>query len=314
MRLVAPVDTGPLLESFWIETRRLLDMDDKPKKRALGKGLGALIPNTSEAPATRKDFLLCDVNLIDPGPGQPRRHFDEAALQELAQSIRESGLVQPLVARLEGERYQLIAGERRLRASKLAGLKEVPLVVREISDKDAFVLALVENIQRQDLNPIEEASAFARLIEDHGLTQQETAERVGKSRSAVANAVRLLALPPTIRDYLIQGLLTPGHAKILVTLPEEEAEELADIIVRHEYSVREAEELVRQSKSAPKEKVQVKHRDDTLVRDVVSRLQSALGTKVKIKDRNGKGRIEIHYANLEVLQSVLDRLIDEDEI
>lgn len=293
-------------------------MEEKPKKRALGKGLGALIPSApagqEQAPAQR-DYLLCKIELIDPAPGQPRRHFDEKALEELAQSIRESGLVQPLVARQVDGRYQLIAGERRWRASKIAGLREVPVVVRELSDKDAFVLALVENIQRQDLNPVEEAAAFARLMEEFELTQQDVAERVGKSRSAVANAVRLLQLPESIREYLIQGLLTPGHAKILVTLPEDEAIELAEIIVRHEYSVREAEDLVRQAKINPRVPgVAPKERDDALVRDLSSRLQSVLGTRVKIRDKNGKGRIEIHYANLDILQSVLDKLISEDEI
>lgn len=294
-------------------------MDEKPKKRALGKGIGALIPGGSgpqertETEPRRRDFLLCDIDLIDAHPGQPRRFFDEDALSELAQSIRESGLVQPLVARAQGSRYQLIAGERRLRASKLAGLKQVPVVVRELSDKDAFVLALVENIQRQDLNPVEEASAYARLVEDHGLTQLELSEKVGKSRSAVANSLRLLGLPESVRDYLIQGLLTTGHAKILAALSQEEAEELAEIIVKHEYSVREAEELVRQSKAGNLTKpAPAAVRDDALVRDLVGRLQTALGTKVKIKDKNGKGRIEIHYANIDVLQSVLDRLIEEE--
>lgn len=295
-------------------------MEEKPKKRALGKGLGALIPS---APAgqvdtpVQRDFLLCKIDLIDPAPGQPRRHFDEKALEELAESIRESGLVQPLVARQVDGRYQLIAGERRWRASKMAGLTEVPVVVRELSDKDAFVLALVENIQRQDLNPVEEAAAFARLMEEFELTQQDVAQRVGKSRSAIANAVRLLHLPDSIREYLIQGLLTPGHAKILVTLPEDEAIELAEIIVRHEYSVREAEDLVRQAKTNPRVaggQTGVKERDDALVRDLSSRLQTMLGTRVKIRDKNGKGRIEIHYANLDVLQSVLDKLSLDEEL
>ena len=280
------------------------------KRKALGKGLGALIP--SSARGERRDFFMCRVDDIHPNASQPRRHFDEAALNELAQSIGESGLIQPLVVRQVGGLYELIAGERRWRASKLAGVAEVPVVVRELADSAAFLLALIENIQREDLNPIEEASAFQRLVDEFAMTQQEVADKVGKSRPAVANALRLLNLPATVRDLLASGQLTTGHAKILVTLSAEEAEELADIIVRHELSVREAEELARQARTGAKTKEATKSpfRDDVHVRDIADKLQSLLGTKVKLKDRKGKGRIEIHYENYDILQSVLERLID----
>lgn len=295
--------------------------DDKSKRKALGRGLGALIPKNAASTAApvkpdgtdaSRAYFYCNVGDIRPNVGQPRRHFDEAALQELAQSISESGLIQPLVVRKVRDHYELIAGERRWRASKLAGLSEVPVVVRELADDEAFVLALVENIQRQDLNPIEEAAAYQRLLEEYKLTQQAVADKVGRSRPVVANALRLLTLPSAVRDKLSSGELTTGHAKILVTLPADEAIELAEIIVRHELSVREAEDLARQSKDASdtleKKPVKPLYRDDVHVRDIAQRLQTKLGTRVMVKDRKGKGRIEIHYDNYDVLDAVLEYL------
>lgn len=302
--------------------------DEKPKRSVLGRGLGALIPTSAGAAGVaaagggagskdeRREFFRCAVADIRPNASQPRRHFDEEALRELGQSIAESGLIQPLVVRQVGSFYELIAGERRWRACQLVGITEVPVVVRELADEHAFVLALVENIQREDLNPIEEALAYQRLMDEFSMTQQAVAEKVGKSRPAVANTVRLLNLPSAVRDMLASGQLTTGHAKILVAMPADEAEELAHLIVAHELSVREAEELVRQAKSseeaAPEpEKTPAKKspfRDDVFVRDVSEKLQSRLGTRVKVKDTRGKGRIEIHYDNYDVLQSVLDLL------
>lgn len=279
------------------------------KRKALGRGLGALIP--ASATGEKRDYFMCRIADIHPNTTQPRRHFDEAALNELAQSISESGLIQPLVVRQVNGSYELIAGERRWRASKLAGVTEVPVVVRELAESQAFLLALIENIQREDLNPIEEAAAFQRLIVEFSMTQQDVAEKVGKSRPSVANALRLLNLPESVRDLLASGQITPGHAKILVSLSAEEAEELADIIVRHELSVREAEELARQTHAGQKPKApKAPFRDDVHVRDIAEKLQNLLGTKVKLKDRKGKGYIEIHYENYDILQAVLERLID----
>lgn len=291
--------------------------EKQPKRKALGKGLGALIPAGS---GTRRAYMMCSVSQISPAANQPRKSFDDAGLEDLARSIEASGLIQPLVVRsVEPDRFELIAGERRWRACKLAGVDEVPVVVKDVDDEEAFVLALVENIQREDLNPVEEATAYQRLLDRPGSTQQKVATEVGKSRSAVANSLRLLNLPDQVQSLVAQGSLSAGHARSLVTLPTEESIELADIMVKHNYSVREAEELVRESRladqeeePAPQEKPERKsrYRDDAQVREVAERLQEALGTKVVVKDRRGSGRIEIHYSDYDVLQDVLERIFE----
>jgi ParB family chromosome partitioning protein len=211
--------------------------------------------------------------------------------------------------------YELVAGERRWRACQMAGIDEVPVVVREMSDAEAFATALVENIQREDLNPLEEAIAYQRLLDEFGYTQKTVSAAVGKSRSAVANSVRLLRLPSSVQAYVASGELSAGHARSLAALPADEAAELAEIMVLHGYSVREAEELVRESKEAaqkakkPRTKKTSQFRDDAQVRRVTDELQQALGTRVKVKDRHGAGHIEIHYSDYDVLQDVLDRLL-----
>ncbi len=295
--------------------------EKRGRRKALGKGLGALIPQKSETQnGFDRTFAFVPVDSIRPAAEQPRKNFDPAALAELAQSIEASGLIQPLVVRAIGDEYELIAGERRWRACQQAEIEEVPVVIKELSDKEAFTLALVENVQREDLSPLEEALAYRRLIDEFDFTQQTVADEVGKSRSAVANALRLLNLPESVRAHLEAGDLTAGHARSLAALPDEEAVELAEIMVRHGYSVREAEELVRESKVPGEEEEAAansnsspaaRYRDDAQVRRVTEELQRALGTRVKVKDRHGKGRIEIHYDNYEVLQDVLDRLLTE---
>jgi len=293
--------------------------DRKPRRKALGKGLGALIPTSGAAPATDDakpttgGLIVAPVSRIRRAPAQPRKSFDQSALAELAESIKVSGLIQPIVVREVDGEFEIIAGERRWRACQLAGVEEVPVVVRELSDADAFSLALVENIQREDLNPLEEAMAYQRLLDDYGFTQKTVSEAVGKSRSAVANSVRLLNLPAGVQAYVFSGELSAGHARSLAALPPNEAEELAELMVKHGYSVREAEELVRESK-APEPKPAAaaraaRFRDDAQVRKVADELQQQLGTRVKVKDRHGKGHIEIHYADYDVLQDVLDRLL-----
>jgi ParB family chromosome partitioning protein len=294
------------------------------RRKALGKGLGALIPQKSDRDkGFDREFAFIPVAQIGPAEEQPRKRFDPDAIAELAQSIEGSGLIQPLVVRAVGDRYELIAGERRWRACQVAEVEEVPVVIKDLSDREAFTLALVENVQREDLSPLEEALAYRRLIDEFEFTQQTVANEVGKSRSAVANALRLLNLPTPVREYLEAGDLSAGHARSLAALGEEEAVELAEIMVRHGYSVREAEELVRESKvpesdSEESEPSTVtggttgsRYRDDAQVRRVTEELQRALGTRIKVKDRHGKGRIEIHYDNYEVLQDVLDRLLTE---
>ncbi len=293
------------------------NFDDKSprRRRALGRGLGALIPDDKKDEKKRQ-YVLLPTAQIDAARRQPRTNFDEKRLHELAESIRESGLIQPLVVRERQGRYELIAGERRLRACRIADLDKVPVVIKDVTDTEAYTLALIENIQREDLNPVEEALAYRKLLDDTEATQAELAERLGKSRSALANAVRLLELPDEILDLLASSQLSSGHARALVALDEEDALELARRAVEESWSVRKTEEAARQrkagdSKEDKKKQKKSRYRDDALVRDLTERLQHRLGTKVRLKDRYGKGRIEIHYDDVDVLQSVLDRILDE---
>ncbi len=288
--------------------------DDRSRRRnALGKGLGALIPRGDSGEEKRRNYVTLPLHQIHPARSQPRVRFDEDRLAELAESIRESGLIQPLVVREKQGRYELIAGERRLRACEIAGVEDVPVVIKDVSDSEAFTLALIENIQREDLNPVEEAMAYQKLLDDSVGSQAEVAKLVGKSRSAVTNALRLLDLPDEVLEMVAGEELSSGHARALVTLSAEEAAAMARRIVEEGWSVRKTEEAVRALKEGrpPKKSQGSRYRDDALVRDVTERLQRRLGTKVKLKDRDGKGRIEIYYTDLDVLQSVLDRLFEE---
>ncbi|RDV39566.1 ParB/RepB/Spo0J family partition protein [Bradymonadaceae bacterium TMQ3] len=289
--------------------------DQKPTRKALGKGLGALIPKQAES-AEKREFIRLPIARIDTARPQPRTYFDGERIEELAESIKESGLIQPLVVRERQGRYELIAGERRLRACKRAGLSEVPVVIKDVTDFEAYTLALIENIQREDLNPVEEALAYQKLLDDSGLSQADLAIRVGKSRSALANSVRLLTLSEFVLDLLASGELSAGHARAIITLEAEAAERLAAQVVAEGWSVRETEEYVRNLKEPPGKKAEPKrnrYRDDALVRDLTERLQHSLGTRVKVKDRQGKGKIEIFYDDVEILQSVLDRIIVDDK-
>lgn len=274
------------------------------RRRALGRGLGALIPlpdqNREQPP--EEEIRLVPLEAIEPNPYQPRQIWDREGLQELADSIRQKGLLQPLLVRRAGDVYQIIAGERRFRAAQLAGLKMVPVTVRRAADGESLELALIENLQRENLNPLEEAKAYKRLLEDFGLTQDEIAERVGKSRSAVANSVRLLQLPESVREQLWRGELSAGHARSLLALgtPEEQAK-AARAIVEKRMSVRDAERLAREL-TAAEEDVDIAHTQDQLGR--------ALGTRVRIKMRKrGTGQIEIEYYSLAELNGLITKLI-----
>lgn len=289
--------------------------DDKSpgkRRRALGRGLGALIPRQQQGEDTREYHYL-EIDQIRPADVQPRRDFDEAGLKELADSIEESGLIQPLVVREADEGYELIAGERRWRAARLAGEAKVPAVVRQVTDAEAYALALVENVQREDLNPMEEAAAYARLLEEYDFTQEELAQQVGKSRSSIANAVRLLNLPQKVCELVADGDLSAGHARALVGLPADLAQRLATRIVKRDLSVREAEELARKMKEdgetpSSRGSSKSRYRDDAQTRHITKELQHALGTRVKLKDKHGEGKVEIYYDDYEVLQAVLDRI------
>jgi len=287
------------------------------KKRGLGRGLGALLPSAAPAPArpapqasaADKTFFHVDVSDIYPGPEQPRRRFAETALAELAKSIAVHGIIMPLIVRPRpAGGYFLIAGERRWRASQRAGLAKVPVVVQSVDSQEAFERALVENLQRSDLNAIEEASAYQRLADEFGLTQEQIAERVGKERSTVANSLRLLRLPQPVREMVEEDLLTMGHARALLALPDAAAmERAAKQVIAKGLSVRATEALSRQT-PPPKPEAQKK---SASIRDLEERLGKALGGPVAIHEDKpgGAGRLEIRYMGLDHLDRLLAKLL-----
>lgn len=275
------------------------------RKRGLGRGLGALIPGGGQTPSERtrpaETERTAAVGSIVPNPFQPREVFDEAAIDELTASIREKGLLQPLLVRPAGAGYQLIAGERRFRAAQRAGLERVPIVVREANDIEALELALIENLQRENLNPVEEARAYKRLADEFQLSQEDIATRVGKTRSAVANSIRLLQLPPSVLAQLESGELSAGHGRTLLALDSAAAQSaLARDAAHRKLSVRDTEKLVRDRQQLPT--------DDVEQRAVEADLARALGTRVHLRHRNdGSGRIVIEYFSLDELDGLLSR-------
>ena len=283
------------------------------KKRGLGRGLGALIPQAGPVPVSgelpHKGVLRLPIESLRRDATQPRKVFDEEKLKELAESIRAQGLIQPILVRRDGDGHRIIAGERRWRAAQLAGLQEVPAIVREASDAEAFELALVENLQRADLNPIEEAEGYRRLIDEYALTQEQVSQRVGKDRSSVANALRLLALPEDVKTMLADGSLSMGHARALLGLSESERiRELATEVSERKLSVRQTEQKVREKRegaSSPARAPAEQKRPSPASRQLVEELQRLLGTKVRLLDRGGKGTLEIDFFSYEDL----DRLI-----
>lgn len=285
-------------------------MMESPKRKGLGRGLGALIP---QAPGPR---LLVERTLpieqIDPNPWQPRAQFDDAKLQEMAESIREQGVIQPLLVRRRDDGYELVAGERRLRAARLAGLDSVPVVIRDIGDREALEIALVENLQREDLSALEEAAAYERLIEEFGLTQDEVARRVGRSRPTVANTIRLLQLPEEAREELRKGTLSAGHGRALLALQSAvEQTAFARETVRLGLSVRQLETRIRHRlQSRPHKRPE----PDLHVADVENQLMRSLGTKIRILPRGRKGRIVIEYYSPAELERLIARLRDNKRL
>jgi ParB family chromosome partitioning protein len=282
------------------------------KKPALGRGLSALIPSSrgeAEAPGVK----LVRIDALEANRRQPRRRFDDESIAELARSIERSGILQPILVAREGDRYRIIAGERRVRAARVAGLQEVPVVVREgIADQDHLLLALVENVQRSDLTALEEAEAYRHLKDDFGMTQEEVAERVGKDRATVANTMRLLKLPASIRQALEEGLLSAGHARALLALSSAaDQEKLAKEIIRGGLPVRAAEARVAALQKGPAKKARRAHQTDADTRDAELRLQRALGTKVEIRRRTKGGEIRISFYSEEELIGLFDRMIRE---
>ncbi|HEX9573783.1 MAG TPA: ParB/RepB/Spo0J family partition protein [Myxococcales bacterium] len=286
-------------------------MEQKVTKRpALGRGLGALIPGGSAV--ERKGVILLGIEEIQPNRGQPRRYFDEIRILELSESIRANGVLQPLLVRRDGEGYAIVAGERRWRAAQRAGLRELPCIVRDVSDPQAFELALIENIQREDLNAIEEAEAYQRLIEYHGLTQEELAQRVGKDRSTIANALRLLRLPEPIKLAVSSGALSMGHARALLALGDEtDLRRAAEKVMNEALSVREVEQLVQRLKGKKVIRQERARAGSVQLRHVVEKLQRKLGAKVALRDRDGAGTVEIRYHSHAELDRILQSILGE---
>lgn len=280
------------------------------QKKGLGKGLSALIPGADTGKESPQ--LQVETDRIFPNPWQPRRSFDESKIDELAASIREKGILQPLLVRRRGDGYELIAGERRLRAAMKAGLKEVPVVVRETTDHEALQLALIENLQREDLNPIEEAHAYQYLQKEFGWNQEAIADRVGKSRPAIANSMRLLSLPRELQEEVSRGRLQVGQARTLLGL-ERDAAMLAAAreIIAKGLSTREAERLVRRLKSRGRMKREASVLDPDL-RSLIERLQRWLGTKVRLahQPKSGRGKIEVEYYSTSDFERVIRRMME----
>ena len=297
------------------------------KRGGLGKGLDSLIPDNGKVPESGKKVKVVEkviekivekpvdvklgINQIEPNREQPRKKFDEESLEELADSIRQFGVLQPLIVQERKDYYEIIAGERRWRAAKLAGLKELPVIIKKMSDQEIVEISLIENIQRENLNPIEEAAAYKRLLTEFHLKQEEVAERVAKSRTAVTNSMRLLKLDERVQQMVIDGMLTTGHARALLAIEDPELQfQAASRVYNERLSVREVEKMV---KNIGKEKP-VKNQEDfqqkAVFQDLEEKMKTALGTKVSINRKDEKkGKIEIEYYSMEELERLMEILI-----
>jgi len=280
------------------------------KAMGLGKGLGALMGDAAlQTPEAGSVFL--PISQVEPGLNQPRKRFDEEPLQDLADSIREHGVIQPLtVRRLSSGYYQIIAGERRWRAAKLAGLAEVPAVIIEADDKKVLEIGLIENLQREDLNPMEEAEGYLVLLTDFSMTQEEVAKRMGKSRPAIANALRLTSLPPAVREMLASGRLTAGHGRAVLSVEGEKAQEaFAQMVVEQGLSVRQAEAAAKHFTLEPKAKKEKKEDENRIyIQAAEKKLAEHLGRRVTITSGRKKGRLELEYYDVNDLNDLLDQL------
>lgn len=295
------------------------------KKKGLGKGLDSLIPDTKPVKkntesAIKKEeqqheikdgVIMVKISMIEPNRDQPRKKFEEDALLELADSIKLHGVLQPLLVRKVKDYYEIIAGERRWRAAKLAGIKEVPVIVKEYSEQEIVEIRLIENIQRENLNPIEEAMAFKKLLEDFQLKQDEVADRVSKSRTAVTNSMRLLKLDEKVQQMIIDEMISTGHARALLAIDDKELQyELANRIFDEKLSVRETEKLVKEIKN-PKKTIEKKIiKNEVIYKDLENRMKEVMGTKVSIAAKNnGKGKIEIEYYSEEELERMFEMIM-----
>ncbi|HIU26161.1 MAG TPA: ParB/RepB/Spo0J family partition protein [Candidatus Copromorpha excrementigallinarum] len=300
-------------------------MAAQKKTRGLGKGLDALFGDvevkvkraeetpeaegaSEDASSGREGINYIDINHIKPNSNQPRKTFDEEKLNELADSIMSHGLIQPVVLRAAGRGYEIVAGERRWRAARRAGLKEIPCIVRELSDEENMLLAIIENMQREDLNPIEEAEGLNQMIETYGLTQSEVSKSVGKSRPYITNSLRLLKLPEKIRGFVSEGSISAGHARALVSVEDEERQEaIAEAVIRDGLSVRQIEKMA-QEKKASGRKSPASRSKPADVRSLEEELKDVLGTRVNLSQRGKKGKIEIEFYSREELERLIDLL------
>lgn len=294
-------------------------------KRGLGKGLDSLIPtnvmmesevkhatvSTASSPEEGKDgTLMVKLSKVEPNREQPRKNFDEDSLQELAESLKQFGMLQPILVQNRGDYYEIIAGERRWRAAKIAGLKEVPVIVRELTDQEIVEISLIENIQREDLNPIEEAQAYKRLLTEFHLKQDEVAERVSKSRTAVTNSLRLLKLCDEVQKMVVDDMISTGHARALISIEDPEEQYLiAQKIFDEKLSVREVEKLVKDLHKPPKPPKEENKTLQAIYQEISERLKQSLSTKVSVSAKqNGAGKIEIEFYNHEDLERLLERI------
>ena len=282
------------------------------KKFTLGKGLGALIPEEPEDLREESNKILISINKIKSDEEQPRKLFDSEKIAELAESIKAHGIIQPLILRKYMEdQYIIVAGERRWRAAKMAGLKDVPAIIMELADRDILEISLIENIQRQDLNPIEEALAYRKLLNDFKITQEELSKRIGKSRVAIANTMRLTNLDERVQQYIIESILSEGHGRVLLTINDKQKQyELSQQVIDEKLSVRELERLIKRfNEEEEKEKVIWSMGMDDLnpyYKEIKNQLQNYFGTKVNVSNKKNKGKIEIEYYSEEDLQRILD--------
>ncbi|AUS98490.1 chromosome partitioning protein ParB [Clostridium thermosuccinogenes] len=272
-------------------------------KRALGKGLDALISNEKTEDSGIKELKI---NEIEPNINQPRKRFDDEKLQQLAESIKQHGIVQPIIVSNEDNTYRIVAGERRWRAARLAGITTVPVIIKNVSKREEMELALIENLQREDLNPIEEAEAYEKLIREHGITQEELSGIIGKSRPAITNSLRLLSLDEKVKGYLINEEISSGHARALLAIEDKELQKkAADEVISMKLSVRETEKLVKKYLDSKKQKVRSKSKSAEHI-EIEERLKEIFGTKVKLVTNNKKGKIMIEYYSNDELERIME--------
>lgn len=288
-------------------------MPSPKKKQALGRGLNALMGEAQTETGSAASDTLVDIDKIQPNPNQPRTHFNETLLQELSESIRENGVLQPLLVRKKGQKYEIIAGERRYQASKLAGIEKLPVIIKDVDDQKMLELALIENLQRSDLNPIEEAKGYKQLLKESGMTQEALSKAVSKSRSAITNSLRLLDLPDEVQQFLFDGKMTAGHARAILAVPYEEARiRLAKKVVDEGLSVRATENLaplfsVGDEPKKPKAVMPQSYKK------AARALRQVFNTNVKVKSSRGKNKIEIEFKDEEELSQILSVVMSNTE-